>query len=311
MKYEKNKMTMSDGNINVVHSWLPAGEPEAVVVLSHGMAEHAYRYDRFGRLLTSKKYALFAEDHRGHGETANIAKENGTGDFGFLADKNGFFRVVDDIHEEVLAARERYPGKKVFLFGHSFGSFVTQCYIEKYGDSLDGVIICGSAGPRLAMTRMAKVIGSIVKLFTGKRRVSKFMDSLAFGSYNAKIKPAATSVDWLSRDAGEVQKYIEDPWCGFMCTIGFFCDMFTGLNFIHRKKSMKMVPKDLPVLFIDGDADPVGDYSKSVTKLAWIYKKNGVKDVDVKFYVGARHELLNETNREEVEEDVLAWLGRH
>ena len=311
MKYEVNEMKMSDGNVNFIHSWVPETEPKAVVLLSHGMAEHGARYDRFGNILTENGYALYCEDHRGHGKTARLAKENGTGDFGYLADRKGFFRVVDDIHEEALMLKAKYPGKKIFIFGHSFGSFVTQCFIEKYGNDIDGAVICGTAGPRKAMVGCAKVVGNVVKFFTGKRHYSKFMDGLAFGSYNAKLKPARTNFDWLSRDESQVDKYIADDWCGFLCTIGFFCDMFSGLSFIHKNKNMKMVPQNLPVFFIDGTGDPVGDYSKTVVNLSEIYKANGVKDVSIKLYEDARHELLNEINKEEVEADVLSFISKH
>lgn len=308
MKYEMIKLTMSDGNVNVVHSWKPA-RTEAVVVLSHGMAEHASRYEGFAAALSAHNIALIAEDHRGHGETAKIAKENGTGDFGYLADKNGFFRVTEDIHEEVEYAKQIYPGKKVFLFGHSFGSFVTQCYIEKYGDSLDGVIICGTAGPRKGLFAVGKCVGGICRLF-GKKRVNKFMDKLSFGTYNARIKDAKTPFDWLSRDEEEVAKYINDPWCGFVCTSGFYSDLFSGLTYIHKNRNMKKIPQNLPVFFIDGTGDPVGNYADTVTKLCSIYKKNGIKTVDIKFYEDARHELLNEINRDEVTADVVEWLER-
>ena len=309
MIYSKDKMKMSDGAINVIHKWLPDGDVSSgVVVLSHGMAEHASRYERFASLLTNEGFALFAEDHRGHGETALLAKESGTGFLGYLADKDGFFRVVDDIHEEVEEAKKAYPGKKVFLFGHSFGSFVSQCFIEKYGSSIDGCILCGTAGPRYAMVKAASIVGGIVKLFTGKKHVSKFMDKMAFGSYNARIPSPRTPFDWLSRDEKQVDAYIADEYCGFVCTIGFFCDMFAGLSYIHTKPHIAMIPLELPIHFIDGTGDPVGDYAESVKNLYNIYRSNGIKDVTIKLFEDARHELLNETNKEEVEADVISWL---
>lgn len=308
MNYSTQQITMSDGGINVFHSWLPDGEVKGIVLLSHGMTEHASRYERLGRLLTEKGVALYAEDHRGHGETARLAEENGTGMFGYLADRDGFFRVVDDIHEELVMVKNLHPGKKIVLFGHSFGSFISQCFLEKYGESLDGCILCGTAGPRYGLVESARAVGNIIKFFTGRKHVSPLMDKLAFGSYNSRIKDRRTNFDWLSRDNAQVDKYIEDPWCGYVCTIGFFCDMFAGLSYIHRKENMAKVPKNLPVHFIDGTGDPVGDYAESVKNLCEIYRSNGVKNADIKLFEDARHELLNETNREEVEADVLAWV---
>lgn len=311
MKYETQEFVMSDGNKNIVHSWLPETEVKAVLLISHGMAEHVERYKHFADLLTKDGFAVYGEDHRGHGKTAQLAKEEGKGDFGFLAEKDGFFRVVDDIYEEALKLKDMYKGKKLFLFGHSFGSFVTQCFIEKYGSCLDGCIICGTAGPRKATVATAKFIGNCIKKLRGAHSISKTMDSLAFGSYNSHIKKARTKVDWLSRDNNAVDAYIADPWCGFMCTIGFFCDMFAGLSFIHKKESIKGIPQNLPVYFIDGTGDPVGSYSKTVQNLYKIYKENGMADVSLKLYENARHELLNEINRDEVENDAKNWLLKH
>ncbi len=311
MVYSMDKMTMSDGNITVLHNWLPEGEVKGVVVLSHGMAEHATRYERFASLLTEEGFALYAEDHRGHGETAKLASEKGTGALGYLADKDGFFRVVDDIHEEVEMLHKKYPDKKIFLFGHSFGSFISQCFIEKYGSSINGCILCGTAGPRNAMVKAAKIVGNVIRIFTGKRHISHLMDKMAFGAYNAKIQSPRTPFDWLSRDEKQVDAYIADDFCGFVCTIGFFCDMFAGLSFIHTRPHIAMIPLDLPVHFIDGTGDPVGDYSKTVQNLYDIYCSNGMKDVSIKLFTDARHELLNEINKEEVEQDVIAWLKSH
>lgn len=308
MLYEKKNLTMSDGNENVVHIWHPDGDVKACVVLSHGMAEHASRYERFADALTSLGFALYAEDHRGHGETAALAEDKKSGKRGYLADKDGFFRVVDDIHEEISFVKKNHPGKKIFLFGHSFGSFVSQCFIEKYGAEIDGCVLCGTAGPRNGLVAFAKCVGGLVALFGGKKRVSKFVNALSFGSYNSRIKNPRTLFDWLSRDNAEVDKYIEDEWCGFLCTTGFFCDMFAGLSFIHKKENMAAVPKNLPVLFIDGSGDPVGDYGKTVQNLFEIYRQNGMEDVRLKMYEEARHELLNETNRDEITSDVIGWM---
>ncbi len=308
--YGIDKVTMSDGNINMVHHWIPEGEVKGVVVLSHGMTEHAFRYDSFGQLLNEKGYVLYAEDHRGHGETAKLAKESGTGDFGILAEKDGFFRVVDDIHEEIINARKAYPGKKVILFGHSFGSFVSQCCIEKYGCDLDGVVLCGTAGPAGAYVKVGKMVAAINCLFTGRKHISHFMDKASFGSYNNRIENPRTNFDWLSRDSEQVDKYMADPWCGFTCTSGFYKDMTTGLVWIHKKANIAAVPENLPILFIDGTGDPVGGYGKTVEKLYNIYKANGIKNVTLKLYEDARHELFNETNREEIKTDVLLWIDK-
>lgn len=311
MVYEKKNISMSDGKVNAFHCWTPDSPDDirAVMLLSHGMAEYAERYAPFAGKLVSEGIALFAEDHRGHGETAAMAEKEGTGMFGYLDDRDGFRRVVEDIHEEILLLRGIYPGKKLVLFGHSFGSFVAQCVIELYGAILDGCILCGTAGPRPLTVGFARVVGNLVCAFGGKKRKSNLISSLSFGPYNARIRNPSTEFDWLSRDPEQVARYINHPWCGFVCTGEFYRDLFRGLGLIHRKKMIASIPKDLPVLFIDGTGDPVGGYGKTVSALRDIYVKNGVKDVEIRLYEDARHELLNETNRDEVASDVLKWVS--
>ncbi len=304
IKKETVFVPMSDGKNVALHTWIPEGEVRAVVQLSHGMAEYAMRYDRFGTLLAQNGIAFMAHDHRGHGDTAGSIEN-----LGYLADKKGFFRVVDDVHELLLKWKKEYPGKKVFLFGHSFGSFVSQCVIEKFGSDIDGVVLCGSAGPNLGLTRVGHFMASLVCCFRGQKRKGVFLDSVAFGAYNKKIDNPATSVDWLTRDPAEVKKYQDSPFCGFICTNEFYRDFMAGFNWIHTKNHMKMIPQNLPVFIIAGDADPVGGYGKLVKDLHAIYQENGIKDLNMKLYPGARHEILNETNREEVETDVLNWFN--
>ena len=300
MSYECKELTMGDGNVNAFHCWLPEGGVQSLVLLSHGMTEYAFRYAPFGEFLNSRGIALFAEDHRGHGKTAERAEREGTGSFGYLADKDGFFRVVDDIMEEARMLRGQYPGKKLFLFGHSFGSFIAQCFIERYGQLVDGCILCGSAGPRLSVYPGSLIIKAITA-FSGKKNISPLIGKLTMGSYGD---------NWLSRDTGLLAKYVSDPWCTFKCKNGFYVDMLSGLCYIHRKKSLAAIPKSLPVFLIAGTDDPVGDYGKSVRALYGCYRKLPLADVTLKLYEGAKHELLNEINRAEVMNDVLAWMNR-
>lgn len=299
MNYDVETISMSDGNQNILHHWLPEGDIRFVVVLSHGMTEHAFRYDDFGSFLVQNGIALYAEDHRGHGKTAELAVKNGTGLFGYLADKKGFFRVVDDIKEEIDLLRFRHPGKKVVLFGHSFGSFISQCYIEKYGNTIDACVLCGTAGPR-AVVHGGRLVSAVAKRFVGAKNTSALLEKTVFGS--------SYENNWLTRDETLAAKAASDPWCTFHCTTGFYADMLEGLCYIHSGRNMKRIPQSLPVFLIAGDADPVGLFGKSVTKLFKKYQKNGMKAIAMRLYEGAKHELLNETNRDEVKKDVLSWM---
>ncbi len=306
MKKDTVYVTMSDGSSVAVHRWIPDAEPRALVQISHGMAEYAMRYDRLGQMLCENGIVMYAHDHRGHGDTAGSVEN-----LGFLADEEGFQQVISDLREVIARLKSDFPGKKTILLGHSFGSFVTQGFIEQFGGDIDACIISGTAGPRLPLVFTARIIAETVMFFRGPKYRSPFLQNLAFGSYNKRIENPSGPNDWLSRDAEEVKKYEESEYCGFLPTASFFRDLFTGLFRIHRKKAMASIRKDLPVFIFAGTGDPVGDYGKTVERLADIYKRNGMQDVTLILYPDARHETLNETNRDEVSANVLSWINEH
>lgn len=289
-----------------VYHWMPdeAVEIQGAVQIAHGMTETALRYERFAEELTAAGYVVYANDHRGHGLTAATEQ-----DLGYVGE-DGFTWMVRNMAQLTKIIREQHSDTPLFLFAHSMGSFLAQQYITEHASLIDGVILCGSNGPRgpelLAGASVTKLIASM----KGSRHRSAFIDKLAFGSFNRKFQPARTQVDWLSRDPKEVDRYVEDPYCGFLSTVGFYRDFFKLLRNIHRPEVMNRIPKHLPVLLIAGDNDPVGNYGKGVRKLAEQYRQLGLKQVECKLYEGARHELLNETNRDEVTADCLAWLQR-
>lgn len=301
--------TMSDGFEVAVTRWIPDGQVKGIVQLAHGMVEHVMRYDRFGSILAENGWLLNAHDMRGHGRTAEHSLENGTGSFGYLADKNGFARVTDDVREVIQKVRADFPGKKLVLFGHSFGSFVSQNFIEEYANYIDACILMGTAGPRLPLVFFGKLLASLIALFRGKKYVSPLLEKIAFGAYTKKIPDAQNGHAWLSRDTFSVDMYVQDKWCGFNPSAQFYCDMMTGLFKIHQSKNIKKIPHELPVFIMYGNADPVGDYGKTVQELCVAYRKNGMTNVVVKEYDGARHELLHETNKDEVEDDIVSYLN--
>lgn len=309
MHVEDFFQTMSDGIEIAVTRWVPSGAIKGIVILSHGMVEHVLRYDRLGNVLAENGWILHAHDHRGHGRTAEKAVANGSGMFGMLAKKHGFERVVDDVREVLQKAKADFPGKKVILLGHSFGSFVAQSFIETYPAYIDGCILCGTAGPRKTLVAAGNALAHVIALFRGKKYCSPFLKKMAFGAYTKRISDAVNGQEWLSRDKAAVQLYIDDKWCGFNPTASFYCDMMHGLAKIHSGVNMKRIPVNLPLLIIYGDDDPVGDYGKTVQQLCVIYRKNGMTNVTVKEYADARHELFNEINKAEVEADVLMWLN--
>ena len=311
MKMNSFSLKMNDGCEIFLNRWEP-DTPEdikGVVQLHHGLAEHSMRYDRLGSVLAENGYVLNAYDMRGHGKTAETAIAKGEGRFGQLARKNGFETAVEDLAFIIDSLKKDYPDKKIVLLGHSFGSFISQGYIEKYGERIDGCILCGTSGPQIPLAPIGKVVAKVVRAFKGPDATSKFLTKLSFGSYNKHIANPQTADDWISLNELNRQMYEMDKWCGFPLTVSFFVDITTALSTIHKKKNMKTVPTNLPVFFIYGKEDPVGGYGKTIEKLYEIYQKNGVKNLQIKGYENDRHEIFNEDDKETVEKDVLQWLS--
>lgn len=284
-----------DGVEITYRRWLPVGTPHAIVQIAHGASEHSERYDRFARYLAERGYAVYADDHRGHGLTA---KATGVGRGG----PRGWDGMVDDLLELGDIARADVGELPLVLFGHSMGSFLAQLFIQRHGDTLAGVVLSGSAGG------LAGVADTIAALET----LPADDPAPIFGPLNAAFEPARTPFDWLSRDPDEVDKYVADPMCGddAPLTIGFVIDMMRHAAETWDPENERKVPTTLPVLLITGEADPVSENAATVRELEARYRANGVTDVTGLYYAEARHELLNETNRDDVQRDVAEWLDR-
>jgi len=307
MKLENFKFK-DKGDLEVfVYKWLPDTNVQikGVVMIAHGMAETAERYESFAKSLTDNGFIVYANDHRGHGKTAGTVEK--LGDLG----DDGFNSMVEDTHELKKRIKEENMDLPIFLFGHSMGSFLAQRYICLYGNELKGVIITGTCGAQGIILDIGRIIakGEIKKI--GRSGKSNKLAKLIFGSNNNSFKPNRTDFDWLSRDNKEVDKYIDDPFCGTVFTAGFFYDFLGGLKSIENHREIKNVTKDLPIYIFGGDKDPVGKNGKGLLRLVKTYKKHGIKDLTYKFYKDGRHEMLNETNKEEVTSDVIKWLNMH
>lgn len=290
-----------------VYKWMPEGNVniKGVVQIAHGMAETAARYERFAKFLTDNGYAVYINDHRGHGKTAKTIEN-----VGYLADEDGFKWLVEDVHKLTGIIKEENPKVPVFLLGHSMGSFVAQRYIQLYGSELKGAILSGSNGKQGIMLDIGMFIAKREIKKNGRRAKSDKLNAMSFGSYNNSFKPNRTEFDWLSRDNEEVDKYINDPFCGSVFTCGFFYDFLKGLKEIESKENLRSVPKNLPIYIFSGEKDPVGKNVKGVMKLINTYKNLNINNVDYKFYKDGRHEMLNETNKDEVMKDVITWIEK-
>ena len=289
-----------------VNRWLPDGPPKAVVQIAHGMAEHSDRYARFAERLTAAGYAVYANDHRGHGGTVRRPE-----DAGFFADKRGWDTVVEDMHQLTDHAREENPGLPIFLFGQSMGSFLSRSYAGRFGADLSGLILSSTTGSAGLLGQLGIVVAKAQGKLRGPRHPSGLLNALSFGKYNAEFKPNRTDFDWLSSDEAEVDKYIADERSGAVMSAGFFADMLGGLASINSDGLVSRVPKDLPIFLFSGDLDPVGEKGKGPTAVAEQYRRLGVKDVTLKLWPQGRHEMLNETNRDEVMDSVVDWLDAH
>ncbi len=293
-----------DGKEIYVRSWEGTQEPEAVVQIFHGMTEHGGRYGRFAGFLNSRGVAVYADDHRGHGKTAGTVDKLGQ------VGEDGFNRTVEDEYVLTRLIKERYPGIPVFLFAHSYGSFLAQDYITRYGREIAGVILSGTSmmnGPGIGL---GTLIALAEKVVYGGYRPSSLIDHMTFSGYNRRIKDAVNKFSWLSRDEDEVRKYIEDPLCGNIFTAEFYHYFFRGLSKLYGRRKTGKIPRSLPVLIAVGGEDPVGRYGAGARRLYGFYKYLGLQDVEFKLYPGARHEILNETNRDEVSRDVLEWMKK-
>ena len=312
-----------DGTKLYLYKWLPEesqnqSRPKAVLHIVHGMAEHALRYKRLAEKLTSAGIEIWAADQRGHGKTANpeINKADKGGLLGHTGDGNGAALVTADIHALNTEIRKSRPDVPLFLLGHSWGSFITQNlmgYASLNGrqSEVSGYILSGTKGPGDFMVKAGIPFMTLLAALKGQRKGSSLAKAIADGPYNKPFKPNRTAFDWLCRDEEEVNKYIDDPLCGFLCSVGFYRDLAKLLYNIHRPDAMTRINTALPVYVFCGSADPVGDMGKSPTALVDIYKKLGISDCEFVLYPGARHEILNETNREEVIENLLSWINKH
>lgn len=282
--------------------WTPDGEIRGIVQIVHGIAEFVERYDDFANYLNTQGYLVVAEDHMGHGQS--IGEDGVRGYF-----QGGWFAAVNDTMKLMKDTMAEFPGVPYVLFGHSMGSFMARTILARYPDSgITAAIICGTGWqPKAALPLLIKVVEGICKK-TGEKNPSEKLQSMVFGGYNKRIENPRTPCDWLTRDEAIVDAYVADPLCGFTPACGLLRDMMKGIYYIEQEKNLKNMKKHLPVFFIAGAEDPVGPYGKGVEQAVKEFKKAGMINVACRIYPDCRHEILNELNKQEVYEDVAAWL---
>ena len=283
--------------------WVPEEGAKAVFQIVHGMAEHGERYEDFACFLCSKGFAVMVDDHAGHGKSVKTDD-----DLGYFGESGGWNAFVEDEKTVTELIKKEFPSLPVIFFGHSMGSFIGREYIRRYGsdEAVKGAIICGTSGKNPAAAIAIGMAGAIAKI-KGSRHKSEFINKIAFGPYNAKIKNPKTPFDWLTTDEEIVSKYIADKYCGFLFTAAGYKDLFTILNTVSGKDWYDGVPKDLPILITAGEDDPVGSYGKGIKEVYGNLKAADCTDVTLNLYPGMRHEILNEKEKATVYEEIAAW----
>ncbi|MCR5784976.1 MAG: lysophospholipase [Eubacterium sp.] len=304
MRKSENYFESSNG-INTVKYFVYESEnvePQAVIQFVHGMAEHIERYDNFFEFLTEQGFIVYGDNHIGHKDS--VLSDD---DLGYFCESDGWKCLVKDEHRLTSIIKKEHPDKKLFIYGHSMGSFITRAYITQYADEVCGAVISGSAGKNPALGAGKKVTSLITKL-KGKRHRSGLITAMMFGSYNKRYKNVKSPYAWLTRDEKVVEEYEADKYSGFMFTTSAYMDLMNILDFVTEDAWYDKVPKSLPMLFIAGEMDPVGNWGQGYVEIDEKFSKRNMDDVTVRLYPEMRHELHNEIGKEKVWNDVTDWI---
>lgn len=300
---KRETLICKDSHTLYYHVWEPKEEAVAILHIQHGMAEHSARYDDFAQFLNSKKIKVYAQDHRGHGYTGD--KEV----LGFFAEKNGWDTVLSDAKELSIKIKEENPNIPLILMGHSMGSFIARCLTSYNPDLYKASIFMGTApsagikgiiGKKFAKSRIKKL---------GSHFIDKTLNNMTFAAYNNKFDPNGSPFQWLSRDEDQVKKYEEDPWCGFVCSSSFYYDIIDGIQRSNNLKLIKNIDKSYPILLISGSMDPVGNFGKGIQRVKKLYEKAGLTSVDMNLINDGRHEVLNETDKQNTYDYLYSWIS--
>lgn len=305
MKTEEFSFRSSSDLCNIIcKKYIPDGEIKYILQIVHGMQEFFGRYEEFASFLANKNILVVGCDLLGHG--ASIVDEK---HFGYFAKENGDKYVLEDIHTLTKIIKDEYPNIPYFILGHSMGSFFLRRYLFTYKEDLSGAIIMGTGSQPLGLVKSGKLLTKLVKAFKGDFHRSKLITITAFGSYNDKFEKR-THADWLTKDQAIVDKYIRDKRCNYLFTCNGFYNMFNCMETLYDKNNLNKMDKDLRVLFVSGEDDPVGDYTKGVLRVINSFKEVGMKNISYKFYKGDRHEILNELDKKDVYNDIYEFITK-
>ncbi len=304
VKREEFTFDSRDGQ-SKIHAlrWVPEGKVICILQIVHGMAEYIERYEEMAQYFAGKGILVTGDDHLGHGKS--VAKG---GTYGYFCSQDPATVVVRDVHRLKKMTQEDYPGIPYVILGHSMGSFITRNYLFRYGTGIQGAIICGTGSQPALLVKFSRGLAALQGLIFGQKHVAKMIDKLAFGNYNKMVTDQRTAFDWLCRDEKAVDAYIKDPLCGFTFTVNGFKTLFTLIDRLNKAENLQNMPKDLPVFFIAGDKDPVGNYGEGVKQAYESFEKAGMERLALKLYPEDRHEILNELDKYQVYDDLYPWI---
>ena len=296
----------SRDNKSKIHAirWIPQkGEIKGVVQIVHGMVEHIDRYDDFANYLAERGIVVVGNDHLGHG--ASVENEQ---DRGYFCEKDAETVLVRDVHRLKKMTQEAFPGKPYIILGQSMGSFITRKYILEYGKGIDGAIIMGTGSKNKQILQQGLLVTKLISKFRGGKYRSSFVNNNVFASYNKRFRPARTPHDWLSKDAKQVDTYEADERNHFIFTVNGYETLFKIVSFVQKEENFANARKDLPIFFVSGQDDPVGDFGVGVQKAYAFLEKMGYSNINIKLYENDRHEILNETDKDVVYKDLEMWI---
>ena len=306
MKKKEFKFRSANNDVDVrAVQYIPQGEPKAILQITHGMVEFIDRYEGFAEYLCDRGFLVTGNDHVGHGGSVN--KEADWGYFGF----DGNNVLLKDMYELTCITKEAYPDKPYFLLGHSMGSFYARQYLALHGEELTGAIIMGTGHEPLYKVRAGMTMCRMMAMIKGWDYHWDFIDKISFGAYNKRFEPARTRADWLSKDTELVDWYVNEPRCSFTFSLNAYYYMFEGIANLHERDLLEQIPKDLPLFFVSGQDDPVGSFGEEVQAAVDSLRDVGVKNIEMKLYPDDRHEILNETDKEVVYEDLYKWMDQY
>ena len=295
----------SKDGLTQIHAieWVPEGEVRGVLQIAHGMVEFIDRYDRYARFMASQGFYVVGTDHLGHGKSVTDETQ-----LGYFAKHDGNFCVLGDMQQLREDTRKKYPDVPYFLLGHSMGSFYARQFIEKFGEGLSGAIIMGTGYQPNATLDLAIGLTAVFQQARGGHYRSTTINNMALGSYNTTFEPGRTKCDWLTKDEAIVDAYVANPLNQFLFTVNGYYNMFRGMRYCQRQKNLDKIPKTLPILVVSGQNDPVGEFGKGPKIVAQTYRETGIQDVTLQLFPDDRHEILNELDKEAVDQYLLKWI---